>query len=449
MKIDKDISSEGEATLEIEVPVEETGGDFTQALNLFRREVNVPGFRPGRVPLDLVRRRWGREIMSEKADELARTYISKALKQAELEPGGQINVEMLEYGEDKPLRFKIIFPLAPDVKLIHYKGLNIVVNDVDITDTDIDNELEALRRKHALMRSIDDPATPEARLSVKVQEVDPSGLPLVGRPVEEKILELGTDMLGIGGDEQLLGIKAGEKRVIRVKRHAGELSQAPMHSAIITPGQVENDNPGVDEISLSVDVEKVEIPELPDLDDDFARTVGEKVDSLKTLREVIRFQIMTYVESTKRQMLESAITKRLIEDNPFRLSKGVVETTLGRVAERANISEGDREQFIEKHRRQAEADLRWVELRDEIAREENLTTTDEMVETELTAYAERIGEPIEKIRRKIETEEGIESFKMRIEDRNVMEFLITNADIEKRMMEFDEFIRVTGSQLDE
>ena len=173
------------------------------------------------------------------------------------------------------------------------------------------------------------------------------------------------------------------------------------------------------------------------------------IDSLKTLRELIRFKIMSYVESARRQMLEKAITDRLLEENPFQISKGLIASTLKQIAANVSISEDDRDEFIEQHRQEAEADLRWVELRNEIARVEEITVTDEMVESELRRYAEQSGEPVEKIRKKIETEGGIESLRKRMIDRDVMDFLITNADIEKRTMNLDEFFRLSRSQLEE
>ena len=92
MNISKNISPEGEATLEIEIPIEETSSEFTEVLKKFQREVNVPGFRPGKVPMNLVKKRWGNDILAEKAEDLARKYLVDVLKQEELDPGGQIKI---------------------------------------------------------------------------------------------------------------------------------------------------------------------------------------------------------------------------------------------------------------------------------------------------------------------------------------------------------------------
>ena len=90
-------------------------------------------------------RRWGKEIIAEKADELARDYLVKAVQDEKLKPGGRISLNLLEYGEEKPLKFTVTFILAPEVKLSVYKGLNITINDAEISDSDVDRELDGLR----------------------------------------------------------------------------------------------------------------------------------------------------------------------------------------------------------------------------------------------------------------------------------------------------------------
>ncbi len=448
MKIKKEISPERDATLEIEVSVEETGDVFTEAIKKFRSEASIPGFRPGRVPLDHIRKRWGRELFSQKAEELAREHLIKALEQEKLKPAGRMEIDMIEYGESKPLRFKVQFPLKPDVKLQKYRELPIIMNDAEVSDADVDNELKHIRQQHATLISIDYPAPAEARLTVKFQEVDPSGLPLIGRPVEEKAFELGSDELGIGSDEQLLGIKAGEKRVIRVIPEAGGLSQAPMPSAIITLGQSEDSRAVTNERHLSVEAIKVEVSELPEIDDDFAKLVDKSLESVDKLRELIKYRIMSYVESYKHRELENGLIDRLIEDNPFPISKSVVTATLEEIADNMNL-EGDKKQdLIDQNISVAEKELRWVMLRDEIAKVENIEVTDSEVEDELKYIAEQKGEALDEVRKKLESQGGIDRIGKTMLERRVIDFLAKNAEIEKRTMSLDEFIRLTRSKVE-
>jgi len=438
----KQISSEGEATLHIEIPVEETAGQFTDALKKFRDEVKLPGFRPGKVPLELIRKRWGREIFSEKADEIARKYVVKALEQEKLKPGSRIDLNLIEYAEDKPLKFSVTFPLAPEVKLSLYKGLKVTLNDAEISNDDIDRELEGFRRKHAIMRSIDDLAPAEAHLTVKVQEVDPSGLPLIGRKVEEKTVELGFDQLGIGSDEQLIGVRAGEKLLIRIRPAPGDISHTPLQSAIVTPNQALDRRASNDLIHLAVEVLKVEIPQLPELNDEFALSVDPNLKSIDNLREIFKFRLMSYVESVKRRQLEKSIIHHLIEENPFYVPEKIVSETLNEVADGANYEGDERRKFLDNYRKEAEDDYRWVRLRDEIASQENISINNDHINGEIERYAAQHGKTVETASREFE-KEGLENIRTRMLEHEVIEFLVSNAVIEKRSMSLTEFFKST------
>lgn len=439
LNIKKEISPDNEVTIEIEVSIEETGDVFIETLKKFRRDAKIPGFRPGRVPMGLIRQRWGKALLGEKAEEIARDHLVKAMEKEELESSGRIEIEMVDYGESKPLLFKAKFLLQPDAKLTHYKELRVVVNDAEVTDSDVEKEFENLRHEHAFLRSIDESAPGDARLTLKVQEVDPSGLTLVGRPVEEKTVEMGYDELGISSDEQLLGVKAGEKRLIEVIPDPGKLSQAPAQSTIITPGQADNRNEIKSTRYLSVEVEKVEIPELPDLDD-LAGLVDENFESLDDLRKYVRVRMLGFIEMSKLRQMERELIDRLIEDNPFPVSGAVVDATLHDITDSLKLEGEKREQFCRERREDAEIDLRWVLLRDKIAKLENIKITSEDLAEEISRIAERSGKTIDEVRNRLKSENGLDRLRQRLYEQRVIDFLKTNADIDKRMMTFHEFV---------
>ena len=164
--VKKEISPEGEVTLEIELSVEAVGGKFTDALKQFRKEIRLPGFRPGRVPISYIRKRYGKEIFRETAEELTKKYLPRVLEAEKLNPGRKIDIDMVEYGEDKPFLLKATFPLEPEVNLSVYKELRIMINDSKVTDNDVEEQIEALRRKHAILRAIDTPAPADAQLKL-------------------------------------------------------------------------------------------------------------------------------------------------------------------------------------------------------------------------------------------------------------------------------------------
>lgn len=443
MDIKHEISPEREATITVEVPVEEVGGKFTEALETFRQQAKLPGFRPGKIPKGYVMKRYGKAIMQETADELTRERIEDVLKECDLSPGGQISINLLEYGENKPLRFEVKFPLKPEPVLTKYKKLQVMVNEAEITDTDVDNQIEALRRKNAVLRSIDTPAPAEAKLKLMVQEVDPSGLTLVGKHEEELDFEFGTDQLGFGTDEQLVGISAGEKRMVTIRQVSGVI-QAPTQGRIITSDQESwSDKKPGDEIYKSVKAVKVEIPEVPELDDDFARQVNEKLKDVSELKEWTRFNLMAFVGSNALQHLERAVIKSLIEENPFPIPPSIIESTLSEIATQSDFDKEQLSEFIEQNRQEAEHDLRWVLLRDTIAETENIEVDDEEIQNQFVRFAENSEETLEEIKKRYENDDAMDRLKNHLFERKVIDFVMKEADVEKRKMSLDEYLKTS------
>lgn len=425
--------------LEVEIPVEETGLKFSAALHKFQHDAVVPGFRPGKVPMNLVKQRWGRAIFTGVAEELAREYLVKALDEEKLAIGGKVDINLLEYGEDKPLKFKASFPLQPEVNLAVYKGLRITINDAEVTDEDVDAQIEALRHKHAALKEIDTPAPADSKLTVRVQEVDHSGLPLIGRSVEELELEFGSDRLGIGSDEQLLGVKRGDRRLIRIKRDPHEPN---LPTQIIHPGEADNRTSGrASESTLAVDVLSVTAPDLPVVDDKFVRLVESRLTSVEQFRQHVRVNLMDYIAFNSRRRLDRLLIDKLVEENPFPVARGVIETTLEEIAEGMHVHGEERKHFLEEHYAEAEKDFRWVRLRDEIAKREGIQVSDAEVDEEIQRVAELSGEPLEGVAAKYADANAKDRLKRRLFEYRVIDFLAKQAVIDKRQMSLREFIR--------
>jgi len=437
------ISPDRDVTVTIELAVEEISPKFTEAFNDFRMRARIPGFRPGKVPMDLIRKRYGREIMAEIIDEVTKEKLKEYLTAEKLNPAGRININLIEYGEGKPLRFEVTFPLAPEVSIGEYKGLRILLSEAEVTDGDVEQQIDGLRHKHAHLHSIETPAPIGAIVSVKVHEVHASGLPLLGRPVEEKQIEFGADALGAGTDEQLLGVKAGETRVIRVREEASGLTGAPQAHTIITPAEA-NQQQSEGYRTYSVEATRVEVPHLPELDDDFAQQINPSLKSFDDLKQYTKIMLMSYASQAMHQQLEGSIIGRLIEDNPFAVPRGIIEATLEDIADDMKVPQDQRKQFIEEHFREAEHDYRWVLLRDEIAKREKIEVGDEELNQELQRIAERSGESMDAISRRYADDDKLEKLRGRLYEHRIINFLAENAEIEKRTVPLMDLLRMAG-----
>ena len=274
--------------------------------------------------------------------------------------------------------------------------------------------------------------------------MDPSGLPLIGRKEEEMEFEFGEDILGIGSDEQLLGIRAGEKRIIHVRQVPGALAQYTQATRIISPGQDVGENASqTGEFSYSVEAVQVDVPELPEVDDEFATQIKSSLKTADDLRKYVEFTLKNWVATGRHYWIRKAIETRLIEENPFEIPKSIVEGTLETIADEFNLEGEKRADFLKEHYKEAERDYRWVRLRNAVAQEEKITVPSFEIDEEVQNLIVGSGESLEAAMRKYNTVEIKDRIRKNLLEEKVLDFLVTNAIVEKREMELDEFLRVT------
>lgn len=441
MKIERLEAPEGEAKLLIEATVEETDKALSKVLVKWQRNVRIPGFRPGKAPLSMIRKRFGMEVMEEKSKDVVQELLGAAFEEAKIMPGGQIDLVIKESGLGEGFTFEVSFPIQPEVKMSQYKGLRITINYAEVTDEDVEREIEAHKRQQAIMRSIDTPAPVEAKLALTVQEVDPSGLPLIGCEVKEiDVFEFGLDMLGVGTDEQLIGISAGEKRLVSA-RMAGGLVNRQVKSKIIKPGEPA-DSWDSGEIYLSVQAQRVEIPEIPPLDDDLAKKINQRVETVDELKKWVKLNLLSLVAYHATRQLEKNLITKLIDENPFTISSALIGDLLRETEEMNKLDKGEAAKYMDENREEIERDYRWVLIREKIAELENIEISDQEVTEELRRIAEETGKTLAQVRYSFEENKALGRLRSRMFERRVIGFLNKHAEVEKREMSLDEFVRI-------
>lgn len=439
MNIKREVSEDQLVTLTVELTSEDMAIELIKAQQEFRKKIVIPGFRRGKAPIKMVIQRYGSEFQSflaDQSEEIIRNYAIKAVSEQDKQPGGGIDLNLLESKEGEPPRFEVKYALYPKVNLRKYKGLNISVNVAEISEKDVDREIESLRHKHRMLRSIDTEAPADAHLTLKVLEIDPSGLPLIGREVEDVNFEFGADQLGLGSDEQLMGICAGEKRTIIVQNN-DLISPASKTSLIIKPGDMLN-RQGVD-LHYSVEAVQVEVYELPELTDDFAKRIDPQLNNVEELRKWLEIQLLSLVTYNSKRQLEGKLVGKLYEENPFRIHPSIIESIIDNTIESEQMSEEDREKYIEENKKRIDQEFRWVLVSKEIGKLENLTIEDEDIEKEFQMIVKQTGKTMKEVKKFYKNQEDLNRLKIRMFDRKILEFLTENAEINRRGMSLDEF----------
>jgi trigger factor len=270
------------AKLTVEVPFEELKPSLDAAYREIAKQINVPGFRRGKVPPAVIDRQVGRETVLDQAinDVLPAKYI-EALQANSLEPLAQPDIEVTSHGEDG-LSFTAEVDVKPEITLPEYTGLEASVDNLEVTDLDVEEQLDALRQRFATLSDVERPAADGDFVVIDLTATR-DGEVVEGAELTGMSYQVGRGGMIDGLDEALLGMSAGDDKTFDSELVGGDLV-----------GQT---------VEVMVKVEQVQEQELPDVDDDFAQEASE-FDTVDELSDDVRQRL------TRGKRLEQAAAAR-------------------------------------------------------------------------------------------------------------------------------------------
>ncbi|HAF23317.1 MAG TPA: trigger factor [Blastocatellia bacterium] len=421
-----------EIKIEIEkAAVRET---YDRISDRYAKQVNVPGFRPGHAPRAVVRTRFKNEIRAQALQELVPEAVNEAINKHELnalgEPDVQLdNAEALEKFGEEPISVKVNVEVLPKVELGEYKGIEAVRQIRPITDANVDEMLEALRETSAAMQPVEDRGAAIGD-TVTINVEGKSLGDTIDRPEEENIKADDVEVtLGGKGVQQeftdnLIGVKADDEKTFVVDY----------------PEDFKSKGLAGKKVEYIAKVTAVRVKELPELDDEWARSMGEDFDSVTTLRAKIREDLENRAVEEANHRLRAELMRKILEGHPFEVPQSlidhqtnyrlesVVRDMIGRGVDPRNQEinwEGAREEL----RAQAEQDVRGSMLLERIAEEEKIDVANEEIEAEIQALARGSQQSIEQVRSVLTKEGGERSIANRLRNRKALDLLVENARV--------------------
>ena len=353
------------ATFSVEVPFAQVEAESHNALLRFQQRAKLPGFRPGKAPLDMVRQQFGAHLQEEVIDHFARKHVPEALRELKLSPVAVPVITDVSREPGKPLQFQIRVEVPPRVAPKDYAGLKLSRQSYPATDELVAARLEELREAHARLDPAADESVGKAHYVVVDYSASRNGKPLADAKGAGELVDMSSEQTVAGLSDGLLGLKRGERRDISVKL-------------------------GGQDTQLSVIVKEIKTKILPPLDADFAKDMGfETLDELKTkLREVIAEEGRSRTERELAEQLEAG----LLQANRIPVPPSLVEAQLEHMIERlqrqllggrGEFSAQQRDELKTKLRSQAEDRVRVSFLLPAIAQREKLEVAAAEVQAEL------------------------------------------------------------------
>jgi trigger factor len=296
------------AKITVEVPFEELKASLDAAYQAIAKQVNIPGFRRGKVPPAVIDRQVGRGAVLDQAinEALPKLYV-QALQENDLEPLAQPEVDVTKLEDNETLEFTAEVDVKPEIPLPSYDGIEAEVDDVEVTDDDVAEQLDALRERFGTLSDVERPAADGDFVTIDL-DATKDGEQVEGGQLNDYSYKIGSGNLLDGIDDALIGVGAGGEASFVSQLLGGDLA-----------GQ---------DVDIKVSVSAVKEQELPDLDDDFAQEASE-FDTIEELRDDVRTRLTRGKRLEQAAAARDAVLEKVLEQVDVPLPDSMVEAELG------------------------------------------------------------------------------------------------------------------------
>jgi trigger factor len=392
-----------ERRIKVQIPADQIDQQVESKLQQLARSVRLDGFRPGKVPLSVVRKRYGDQVRQETAGELIASSYEEALQRENLKPAGDPRIEQTRNEPGQELEFVATFEVYPEVEPPDLADITIERMTSEVTDADVDSMLEKLRRQRVTWGKVERAAEEGDRIEIDFEgTID--GTPFSGNSANNVPLELGSKSMIPGFEEQLVGVSAGESKTIEVT----------------FPDDYGSSEVAGKTASFDVKVHAVAEAQLPELNDEFARVFGVGDGGLAQLREEIRRNMERELAAVIKSRVKQQVFDALLEK-----------------AETAADAGADRGRYEDEARRRVSLGL----LIAEIIRRNQLQIDPERVRETVENLAQSYEKPEEVVQWYYSNQEMLAGIQTLIMEETVVEWVAGQTKVLEKSITFDEIMQ--------
>jgi len=414
--------SECKKNLHIEIPQDVVDAEITHIAQEFARRARVPGFRPGKAPIGVVKTRFRDEIVSEMMQHLMPKYFGDAVDERKLEIVQAPHFESVDYNSGKPLRFRAVFEVYPKLNITNYEGIPVQEVSTKVDDGEVEASLKKLQEDMAELAPVEEDRPvregdfAEISYTGMIEGADES--PITG---EKAVAEIGGRTTVKEFSENLIGAKVNEERTFKV-------TYRPDYPTAKLAGKA---------VEYKLRIEGLKTKEIPEINDEFAQRFGE----YKTLDE-LKTKLREDLEKHKREQAQEQMREKLLEwledNNEFELPQSLIERQLQtrvqrlvRDLSRQGINpqrlDVDWAKIREDQQQQAMRDVKGSLILEHVAEKENITVSDEEIETEMDKIAAETNRPKERVKEVLSRDSGLERLRGQIRNKKTLDLLQSKA----------------------
>ncbi|GAP76948.1 cell division trigger factor [Pseudoalteromonas sp. SW0106-04] len=423
-----------ERRLTITVPSENVETEVKKRLQQLSKTQRIDGFRPGKVPVSIIKKRYGTAVLQEVAGELMQRNYIEAIVSEKINPAGAPSFapKTLETGKD--LEFEATFEVYPEVELQGLDKIAVEKPAVEVKDEDLENMLETLRKQHASWKESDDKAGENDRVTIDfVGTID--GEEFEGGKAEDFPLELGQGRMIPGFEDNIVGKKAGEEVV----------------ADVTFPEEYHAENLKGKAAQFAITVKKVEVQELPELNDEFAKLFGITEGGVDALKEEVKKNMSRELDQAVKAKVKEQAIEGLLEQNEVDVPKALVEQEIDALRKQAaqrfggdanNMPELPAELFQEQAIKRVKTGL----LLGEVIKANEIEADDAKVEELINTMASAYEDPSEVVEYYKSNDQLMQQMRNVAMEEQAIDALLANAKVTDVETAFDDIMNPQAAQ---
>ena len=420
MQVSVETTTGLERKMTVQVPAEKVQGAVNEKLNSIKQTAKLDGFRPGKIPMSVIKKRFGDYAKAEVMNDLIQSSYGEAIQQEKIYPVGMPQIEPKDLADADDLEYTAIFEVFPEFEVQGFDKIKVVKPKVEVAEADIDKVVENLRKQKADWNDVDRAAKDDDKLIIDFKgTID--GEEFQGGSAEDFEMVMGAGSMLEDFEKGLEGAKAGDEKTV-------DVNFPEDYPSADTAGKT---------ASFAITVKKVQEPTLPEVNEEFVESLGLKDKNVEDFRNEVKTNLERERDQAILSRVKVQVLKGLEEHNEFELPKALLDQEIDQLKKQA---EQQGQQDVDGDKVEADARTR-VTLSlviSEIVKENEIKLDQSRVQKMLFNVASSYGDPAMIMSYYENNPEMMKSFEAAVLEEQVVEWVAEKSDLEEKEMSFED-----------